>query len=499
MVSMGAVAVMAILGGAAASRAGSSPSPASSQTATPTPTPTPTATPTDTLPGPAARPEPFGGLRAGSAPPEGAAESKGLEAAARSRRAPPPELPLADALAELERQNLTLAQARGRAEEVAALAGQARAALLPSLTAQGSYVRNSDEFRLGPLAFPGGLVIDRTVQPLEALSVTGSLRVPLVVPSAWYDVAAARSGARAAEASSEAARLQLRAGFAQAAYAAAAADEVVLASERAVESAAELARSAERRVRAGTSAPLDVLKAKTEQVRRERDLARARAEAERARLALGILLGRDGPVRIALPAAPRQEAGADGAALVEEALARRPELAAQHAQVEAADASVKSTWARLAPQLSASASAFAQDVPYPTGERDGWRATVDLTWALFDGGLREARRRQAEAQRATARAAEEAQRLAVVQEVSDGARDLAVARERLRLAETQGRLAADAAASARRSFEAGIASSLDVIDANDRLYLADVGLAEARARLAQARVGLERALGRQEG
>ncbi len=41
-----------------------------------------------------------------------------------------------------------------------------------------------------------------------------------------------------------------------------------------------------------------------------------------------------------------------------------------------------------------------------------------------------------------------------------------------------------------------MASSLDVIDANDRLYQADVGLADARARLAQAQVALERALGR---
>ncbi len=84
----------------------------------------------------------------------------------------------------------------------------------------------------------------------------------------------------------------------------------------------------------------------------------------------------------------------------------------------------------------------------------------------------------------------------MVQEVRDGARDLEVARERLRLAETQRQLAADAAASARRSYDAGVASSLDVIDANDRLYLADTGLAEARARLAQTRLALDHALGR---
>jgi hypothetical protein len=35
------------------------------------------------------------------------------------------------------------------------------------------------------------------------------------------------------------------------------------------------------------------------------------------------------------------------------------------------------------------------------------------------------------------------------------------------------------------------------MDANDRLYQADVGLADARARVAQATIGLERALGRE--
>ncbi len=413
-------------------------------------------------------------------------------------------LPLAGALAELDRQSLGMAQARSRAEEAEALARQARAALVPSLSASGSYVHNSDEARvaigdlLSRLPLPPGTPVPDpiVIQPKESFTASGALRVPLVVPNAWYDVAAARSGARAAGAVSDAVRNQIRAGFAQAAYAAAAGEEVVLASERAVESAAAHARSAERRSAAGTAAPLDVLKARTEQVRRESDLARARADLARSRLALGILLGRASAVRITVPPVPAEDAQPDDAALAAEAVGRRPEIAAQREQVAAAESAVRSARARYAPQLSATGSAFASDVPYPTGDRQGWRATVDLTWPLFDGGLREGKARQARAQLATARAAEEAQRLQVVQEVADGAREVQVAGERLRLAETQRQLAFDAAASARRSFEAGIASSLDVIDANDRLYQADVGLADGRARLAQARIALDRALAR---
>lgn len=409
-----------------------------------------------------------------------------------------PELSLDAALAELDRQNLGIAQARSRAEEAGAVVGQVAAQLVPSLSAQGSYARNSADARLSipplPPIFPEGRSV--VIQPLEQLSASAAVRVPIVIPSAWFETRAARGGARAADASAEAVRLQVRAGFAQAAHGARAAEEVVLASERAVEIAAEHARSADRRVKAGVAPPLDVLRARTEQVRRESDLARARADLDRARLALGILLGREAPVRIVVPDLAAAPAAPEPAPSAAEAVERRPEMRSQRSQVEAAEDQVRASWARLLPQLSATGSAFASDVAYPTGEKEGWRATVDLTWPIFDGGLREARRRQTRAQLATARAGAEAQRLAVVQEVADGARDLAVARERLRLAETQRGLASDAAESAQRSFEAGVASNLDVVDANDRLYQADVGLAEARARVAQAAIGLERALGR---
>ena len=431
------------------------PSATSSSTPTATPTPTPTATATPT--------------------------------------ALPDELTLDAALAELERQNLTLAQAAARADEASALAREALAPLLPSLIATGSYVRNSDAagLSIGPPLVP----VERSViiQPEEQLTGTLALRVPLAFPTAWFDHASARGTARAASASAAAVRLQLRASFLQAAHSARAAEEITAASEAALASAEELARSAARRVAAGTAAPLDRLRAETEQVRRESDLARARAELERTRLGLGVLLGGERPVRVRVPEEPPAPPEGDLAAA---ALAARPELAAARAQVESAEAQVRGAWARLLPQLSASGSTFASDVAYPTGEKDGWRATLDASWALYDGGLRYGKRREAEARRAQALAAAEALRLQVLQDVADTSRDLAVARERLRLAEKQRALAADAQGTAQRSFEVGLASSLDVLDANDRRYLADVGLAEARARLATARASLDRAVGR---
>ncbi|MBL0276362.1 MAG: TolC family protein [Anaeromyxobacter sp.] len=466
-----------------------------------------------------------------------------------SPAAPPPagaaaELTLADALAELDLQSPTLAQARARADEASALVRQAASGLLPTLTASGGYTRHRDDavmdvgrllasLPVPPATLPPPIII----QPLEVFSGTLAVRVPLLVPSAWFDLAAARAGARSAAATAEATRRSLRAALAVTAHLGLAAEEAVAATERAEANAARLAESAERRVTAGTAAPLEPLRARTEQVKRQGDLVRARATLAQARLAAGTLLGRGGAVRILVEGeeetanpdptatpnpnpnptstptatqtpnpnptstptpiwAPTPTPPLPEHALVEEALAHRPELAASAALIDSAESQVSSAWARLAPQLSLSGAAFAADVAYPTGERDGWRLGVDLTWPLYDGGLRYGKRREALARLAQARAGEAAQRLLVGQEARDAARDEAVAVERLRLAVEQRRLAAEAGDTAQRSYQAGVLSSLDVLDASDRLYAADIGLADARARLAAARVALARALGR---
>jgi len=413
---------------------------------------------------------------------------------------------LEQALQELEAQSPALSQARSRAAEAQGLASQATAALVPTLVASGNYTRNSDEaaLPLGRLAalspalanvLPGDVVI----QPLSAFTVSGALRVPILVPTAWADLGAARQAASAAANSAEGARLQLRAALIQAAWAGAAGEEIVAASERAVAVAEEQVRSSERAVQAGTAAPLSGLQAQTQSTQRQSDLVRARAELERARLGAGILLGQAELVRITLS----DSTGAGGEqpedaldSLASAALARRPELQAQRALVRSASAQLDSARWRLAPQLAASGAAFASTVAYPTGKKEGWRVGLDLTWQLFDGGYRSGKGVQAEAALAGARAAEEAQQLGIVQEVQDAARDLRVARERLQLAERQRGLAAEAAATAKRSFDGGVAGSIDVLDANDRLFQAEVGLASARAGVGISRAGLDRALGR---
>ena len=404
-------------------------------------------------------------------------------------------LTLEESLALLERQNPTLEEARARAAAALGVVRQAEAPLLPTLAVTGQYFHNRNEFLITfpPVqGLPTGTVY---FQPLDAWNAGAALRVPLIVPEAWFALASTRDSALAVQASAEAARLDLRATLLRTAWVAWAGDEIVAASERALAAAREQAQSARRQVQVGTATPLSVLQAETAATRRESDLVAARSETARARIAVGALLGRTEPVRIVMPPPP-PPAAFDVPSLTGEALDHRPELRARAATVRSYEKQAASALWRVAPRISASATAAAQTVPYPTGYRETWQVTLDLTWTLYDGGYRYGLSRQAEAQAAEARAADTRTRIEVAEEVQNATRDVEVARERLRLANQERATAAEAAASARRGFREGITSSLDVISANQLLFEAEVQVADSSARLGGALAALDRAVGR---
>ncbi len=419
------------------------------------------------------------------APPPDTSRLQGMRPLAR--------MTMSDALAELDRQNPSLEEARSRAKAALGVVRQVTSPLLPTLQVGGGYFHNNASVII--TAPMDGGVRQVYIQPLDAWQASAGLRVPLVVPEAWFQVSAARDQALAAAEASDATRLTLRMALVQAAWTAWAGDEIVAASERAVVSASSQAESAKRTLRAGTGTPLAILQAETSATRRESDLLAARSERSRARIAVGVLLGRPDPVEIEMP--PSQPAGSyDIDALSREATEARPELRAQAAVVRSYEKQKSAALWRIAPQISASGGAQGQTVPFPTGDQGGWRVSVDLTWTLYDGGYRYGKADQADAQASEARASETGVRLQILQEVQNAARDVEVARQRLALARQERDTASSAAASARRGFGEGVTSSLDVLSANDMLYMSEIGVAQASARLGGSIAALDRAVGR---
>jgi outer membrane protein TolC len=415
-----------------------------------------------------------------------AASSAGAEERVPERR----QLTLAQALELVDGQNPDLGQRRARIDQADATARQALAAVLPLIEISGGYAVNDSEARL---VAPSGAEI--VLQPRDVFTATGRVELPIFVPNAYADIGRARELARAEQAGYEADRQRLRGAVVRACWLVESAHAIVRVAEQGVASASEHHASARRAAAAGTATQLAVLQAESDLARRRGELAEARASVGHAELALGALLGRAEPVRVAVPELHQAaDALAAPARSIDGALAARHEVDQRAAELRASEDGVTSSSLRFLPGLSASFAAFASDQPYLSGDRQGWRAGIDLTWTLYDES-RYASRDAAIAERERVRAAEQATRLAIAREVQDAELDVRAARERVAASSDESRSADETASAAERSFAAGQASSLDVIDANDRQTRAAVGLERARADLGVAVAALRTARG----
>lgn len=426
-------------------------------------------------------------------------------------------LSLDEALARLQAANPDLAQARAGVREARALAFSASASLQPTVTATGAYTRNADEaimqlsaigdaledafvdapfpVEMDPDAFPE----DRLLQPLESWTATGTVRVPIVAATGWADLSAARGATRAAQASTAAVEQKLEGALWKAAWLAEAAEGATEAAERAHAAAEAHLTRARTRAAAGTATRLDVLSAEADLAARAGDLAAARGLLDHARRAVAALLGESEPIRIEMPdpVAIATEIGPGGDPAT--ALAARPDRDALDARIDAQRAQVTSADLRHLPTLTGTFAAFASDTAYVTGEKDGWRAGVELGWVLYDGGLRYGKRAQARAGLAAAEAGRAGLDAQIRREVAEADRALALAGDRVAAAVAGRAAAGEAADFAARAYDAGTLDAYATTAAADRLFAAEVALAQARAALGGAAVDVRLAAGASPG
>jgi outer membrane protein TolC len=428
-------------------------------------------------------------------------------------------LTLAKALAEAERASPDLAQARARLEQARAAVSRARAAHLPQLRAAGTYTRNSDAAELQlPVGFavrdlgtptsgaglPGqpttlaavpSELVSAPLQVRDQLGAQLDATQAILAPQLWYQIEAAGAGARAAGASLEAARRELRFGVAQAYYATAAAEQHVAVQERQVAVARAHEKDAATQVAAGVQPRIAELRASMETVRAEQDLVRAQGVREATWSALAALLGRSASSEFVLEQPPAPAVPADPSGLEDEAVRRRPEIAAASAAADAAAASRSAATARYFPTLGAFGQARWANVAGFTGKEESWAAGLSLTWTLFDGGAREADRREAGARLAEAEASRASTAIRARDEVRRARIELLSARANVAKAERQLAIARESQRVVEVSFRAGEASSLEATDANEALTSAELSAVNERLAADLSALRLLRAAG----
>ncbi|WP_302175808.1 efflux transporter outer membrane subunit [uncultured Hydrogenophaga sp.] len=233
----------------------------------------------------------------------------------------------------------------------------------------------------------------------------------------------------------------------------------------------------------------------------------ALAQAERARLldvnALNLLVGEPLPVNLLNPATPDGALPAAvladvPAGLPSDLLTRRADVRQAEQQLVAANANIGAARAAFFPRISLTASVGTASSDLAGLFRDGsWGFTLapQALLPIFDAGRNQAGLESARAGRDIALAQYEKAIQTAFREVADALAGQATLSEQLRAQEVQAAAEADRFRLAELRYRNGVASFLDVLDAQRSLFATQQALVQTRLAQQQNRVALYRALG----
>ena len=130
-----------------------------------------------------------------------------------------------------------------------------------------------------------------------------------------------------------------------------------------------------------------------------------------------------------------------------------------------------------------------------SGDKYSWAVGLQLDWTLYDGGIRDASRRLAVAQREENEAKLDLLKDQVRDDVYNAERSLVTRRRALETARRSLRLSKETLDLVQVQHDAGTATQLDLLQAQDNLVAAEVALAQARFDLSLGGLQLERLSG----
>lgn len=369
---------------------------------------------------------------------------------------------------------------------------RARAFFFPDVTLAANYVLNEDRRQGGTgTAGTAGAAGSRTER-----SVSASLDLTLFNARAFPLYRQAKLERKSAALSAEEEKRLLMFETADAFLQTLSLEQVSTAADRRLAFARRTFEDTRTRFEAKLVGLNDLTRAELELATAERELIRARGEADLTRLQLGYLIDADieGPLIDPVGLLQPEEPGGP-ADLIADARRRRLDLAAFDARTEAFEAFAEEPLRRIIPTLGLNSQYSADAGERFDRDRGDWFVGLHLTWFLFDGGER---RGDYAERRALARVAD-LETSALARRIDREVRGALVTLESERATIRQATVAADIAR--RNANEVtilnrqGLASALEIADANLRLFEAEVALARARFGLSISLLDLRTAVG----
>lgn len=276
-------------------------------------------------------------------------------------------------------------------------------------------------------------------------------------------------------------------------------EQVLLAAERRRDFAQTNLDDVRARFEAGLVSSNDVTRAELELATAVRGVTQAAGNVQVSRVDLENLVKAEVTGPLVPPAALLAEAAeppvTDLATAFAAAGQRRGDLAAERANVEALRAFAAEPRARFLPSVGLTAQTRnINDGPIRTREQDGFFG-LTFAWPVFDAGVRAAERREREALVRGAELEVEALLRDVERELRGAAVQVASEQAALREAKAAVRAARKNADETTILYREGLASALELADATQRLFEAEVADATATYRMALAYLSLREASG----
>jgi len=248
------------------------------------------------------------------------------------------------------------------------------------------------------------------------------------------------------------------------------------------------------------------LRAAQERANQEQHVERTYASYVSAKSTLAALLARPLDFEVQRPSETSEEAFAalgalpgDFAPSEEEALRHslglRPEVAASRKNLEYAEGLKTGVMASYLPTVGALANVNTSNVAGFAGTKNTWNVGAHVSWRILDGGLRKAQLRETSGGIAEARAKLRAQEEKVRDEVRSARAELKASEMNWATAQKTAVLARKSAELVKHNFDAGVATYLEVMDANTALAGAELGVVTEALNVRLARLFLSKAMG----
>jgi multidrug efflux system outer membrane protein len=408
------------------------------------------------------------------------------------------DVALNDLIDEAFKTNADLVLAAARVDEARGILGEARSFLFPTVDAQASASRQQISTRTAvvPPGAPREYSSHRaTLNVSYELDLFGRLR---------SGVEAARAELEASEASREAVRLALAAQVAKSYYALRSFDQQAMLTRETLRLREDALRLQRRRRQAGVIGDFELRQLEAEVAAARAQLPGLEQARELEEAALQVLLGRtprqvyEAGVAVA-EAADALQAPVLPAGLPSELLLRRPDLVEAERRLAAANARVAVARAEMFPSIALTAFLGSESAAlsnlFAGGAAATWQVAAAVAQPIFAGGRIEARTEAARARERAALAQYQQALRTAFSEVRTALVAQTRARESFEAESERAAALAETLRLARLRYESGIASQLEVLDAERGLLAARIARIDALRAHRAAVADLFRALG----